>query len=399
MLKRIFRNIFHRREEKIKRRNARRVSTVSFLLGFTDSFFAYVLSLYFAEVLGSDNVGGFYLATFCALFIVLWFLHRIIRRIGGSVLLFFLAILAGVGLAATISIVPVGWAGAVAAMSLLMIVNVAWVSLDVILEQASDDHVTGRVRGLFLTVMNVGILLAPFLATRVIGRYGFSGVFLGVTIGLSVVLTISLLLLRRCNGCDSTKMRVRNAWRKMLGERNLLHIYSVSFGLEFFYVITMIYTPIHLYRIGFSYEEIGMLLTIMLLPFIFLQYPLGVLADKRFGEKEFLVGSVGIALLSVSVFVLFPNGDFLFWGVILFVSRIGAAGMEVMRDSYFYKHVDGGDDDLIAFFRTTKPIANISGAMLALSLLAFFPLPSIFILTAMVMLGPLYSAFRIEDTR
>lgn len=399
MFKRIYDAIFHRKELETRRRNARHVSTISFLLGFTDSFFAYVLSLYFAEVLGSDNVGGFYLVAFGTLFIVLWFLHRIIHRIGGSVLLFFLATLGAVVLAATLSVVPTGWGGAVTAVLLLMTVNVAWVSLDVVLEQASDDHVTGRLRGLFLTVMNTGILLAPFFATRVVDRFGFAGVFFGVTLGLSIVLAVALILLRRCNGCESTKMRPQSAWRKMLGERNLFHIYGVSFGLEFFYVITMIYTPIHLYRIGFSYEEIGLLLTIMLLPFIFLQYPLGLLADKRFGEREFLIGSVAIALLSVLAFGVFSDGDFVFWGIILFVSRIGAAGMEVMRDSYFYKHVEGDDDDLIAFFRTTKPMANIFGAVIALPLLLFFPLPSVFIMTAVVMLFSLYSAFAIDDTK
>jgi hypothetical protein len=59
MLKRIYDTIFHRHEEETRRRNARYVSIVSFLLGFTDSFYAYVLSLYFADVIGSDNVGVF----------------------------------------------------------------------------------------------------------------------------------------------------------------------------------------------------------------------------------------------------------------------------------------------------------------------------------------------------
>jgi len=70
-----------------------------------------------------------------------------------------------------------------------------------------------------------------------------------------------------------------------------------------------------------------------------------------------------------------------------------------MRDSYFYKHVNGDDDDLIAFFRTTRPVANILGATVSVPLLLFFPLPSVFIAAAVVMLLSLRSAFALDDTR
>ncbi len=399
MLKRIYDMIFRRRETELERRNARNVSTVSFLLGFTDSFYAYVLSVYFAEVLGSDNVGVFYLVSYGVIFGLLWFLHRIMRKIGGSILTFFLTILAGVVLAVTLSVVSVGWPGAVLAVFLLIVVNLGWVSLDVALEQVSDDGVTGRVRGLYLTVMNAGVLLAPFFATRVIDTFGFGGVFFGVTLGLALVLAVSIVLLRNCSDCSSVRMEVRSAWRKMLQEPNLFHIYNVAFGLGFFYLIMMIYTPIHLLELGFSWEEIGILFTIMLLPFVFLQYPLGILADKRFGEKEFLLVSIAVAAMATLSFGLFTSKSLLFWGVLLFISRIGAAGIEVLRDSYFYKHVEGDDDDLITFFRTAYPAANIVGAVIATPTLFFFPLQSVFVLATAVLLFSFYSALRIKDTR
>jgi len=399
MLKRIYDTIFHRHEEETRRRNARYVSIVSFLLGFTDSFYAYVLSLYFADVIGSDNVGVFYLVSYGVIFVLLWFLHRVMRKIGGSILTFFLAILAGVVLAVSISVVPTGWFGAILAVLLLIVVNLGWVSLDVALEQVSDDGVTGRVRGLYLTVMNAGVLLAPFFATRIIDMYGFGGVFFGVTLGLAVVLAVAIILLRNCGDCSSARMEARSAWRKMLEEPNLFHIYNVAFGLGFFYVIMIVYTPILLVRLGFSWEEIGILLTVMLLPFVFLQYPLGLLADRRFGEKEFLLVSIAITAMTTLSFGLFSSESMIFWGVLLFLSRVGAAGIEVLRDSYFYKHVEGDDDDLIAFFRTAYPAANIVGSVLAIPLLLLFPLQSVFILVTIVLLFSLYSAFRIEDTK
>lgn len=398
-MKDFFHHLFHPFRRAARRQKAARISFASFLLGFVDAFYAYVLSIYFVRVTGTDNVSPFYFAAYAVIFALLWFMHRIMRRLGGSILTFFLSLLGGVVSAASLSVLPVGWPGAILAVSLLIFVNIAWVALDVALEQVSDDGVTGRLRGRYLTVMNAGILLAPFFATTVVDRLDFGGIFFGVTLGFAVLLATSIVNLRNCEDCDTARMEVRSAWRKMLKDPNLFRIYVVSFALGFFYFVTMIYTPILLVDIGFDWERIGILLTIMLIPFVILQYPLGVLADKHFGEKEFLMISIGFAAVATLALSLFSSKTLLFWGVTLFVSRIGAAGIEVLRDSYFYKHVDGGDDDLIAFFRTAYPLANIVGALLVTPLLLFFPLRSVFFLATLVLLVSLYAAFRLKDTR
>ena len=59
-------------------------------------------------------------------------------------------------------------------------------------------------------------------------------------------------------------------------------------------------------------------------------------------------------MIGLSVLTMFFVGgnNFLFWSVVMFFSRIGASLLEIMRDSYFYKRIDGDDIDLIDFFRT-----------------------------------------------
>ncbi|MEI7749835.1 MAG: MFS transporter [Candidatus Moraniibacteriota bacterium] len=385
-------------KERADLRGAHVINALSFIFGFADSFFVYVLSSFFARVIGSDNVGIFYLVTFSVVFVSLWQLRAFIRRVGGSVRTFFLLILAAIFTSAMLSVIPVGWPAAILVMFLLVVTNLAWVSLDVVLEEFSEDGVTGRVRGLHLTIMNAGIMLAPFFSTKVLEMADFSGIFFGITLGYAILLATAIVLLRNGRTPETADMEARSAWRKMLREPNLFHIYIVSFALEFFYVIMIIYTPIHLRAIGFSWEDIGLMFTVMLLPFVLLQYPLGVLADKQFGEKEFLIMSLGLAFGVTVAVGLFSSASLFFWAVLLFLSRVGAAGIEVLRDAYFYKQIDGGDDDLIAFFRTARPAANIVGALLAIPLLAFFPLQSVFFLASVVLLVSIFSAFRLEDT-
>lgn len=381
-----------------KLKGAHAVNGLSFVFGFTDSFFVYILSTLFARVIGSDNVGVFYLVTFAIVFVLLWVLHPIIRRVGGSVRTFFLLILASIAASAILSVIPIGWPAAALAIVLLIVTNLAWVTLDVVLEEFSDDGVTGRVRGLHLTIMNAGIMLAPFFSTKILALADFSGIFFGLTLGYSILLAASILLLRNGHSPDTADMEARSAWKKMLRERDLLRIYLVSFGLEIFYVIMIVYTPIHLRSLGFSWDDIGLLFTVMLLPFVLLQYPLGVLADKEYGEKEFLIMSLGLALVVTAAFGFFSSTSLFFWGVLLFLSRVGAAGIEVLRDAYFYKQIDGRDDDLIAFFRTARPAANVVGALVAIPLLALFPLRSVFFLAATVLLVSLFATFSLDDT-
>ncbi len=387
-----------RHRERLDERKVKFISLLSFIFGFTDAFFVYILSSYFSKVIGSDNVGGFYLGAFLVVFGMLWGLHRIIRRVGGSIRTFFLFILAAVVLGVMTSSLPVGWPGALCIVLLLIVSNAAWVVLDVILEEHSSDAATGRVRGLHLTITNAGFLLAPLLSTHVIESYGFGGVFFGITLGYAVLFAAAILFLRNGQAYSSARMDATDALRKMIHEKNLLRIYGISFALEFFYVIMIIYSPIYLRSIGISWEDIGLLFTVMLLPFVFLQYPLGVLADKRFGEKEFLVASLAIGAVSVFFMGLVSSVSLLLLGIILFLTRVGAAGIEVLRDAYFYKQIDGGDDDLIAFFRTTRPAANILAALVAIPFLSVFPIQGIFFLAALVLALAIIPALVLEDT-
>ncbi|MCK4553712.1 MFS transporter, partial [Candidatus Parcubacteria bacterium] len=137
----------------------------------------------------------------------------------------------------------------------------------------------------------------------------------------------------------------------------------------------------------------------MLIPFVLLEYPAGFLADRKLGEKEMLI--VALFIIGLSTFWLYfiDSVNPYLWGVSLFVTRIGASLLEIMRDSYFYKRIDGHDVDIINFFRTSSPTGYILGAILSGILLLFFPLKSVFILVALLAFSGLYPAFKLVDNK
>lgn len=277
--------------------------------------------------------------------------------------------------------------------------NTVWVALDVLLENYSEDHLSGRIRGFHLMVMNVGFLLAPYLSTQILSRHGHPAIFIIVFVGYIVVLLLSVLLFRsEHQAIHHPKMYFFQTLREVIHRSSLRHIFAVSFALEFFYSIMIIYMALHLQNIGFSWNEIGLIFTIMLLPFVFIQYPVGVLADKRFGEKEMLALSFLLTIAATIGVILYDGKSLLVWAGILFVSRVGVAAIEVLRDSYFYKQIDGDDTQIIAFFRMARPAANMLGAVISVGLLAFFGLPSVFCAVVVVLFFALFHIFELTDT-
>jgi hypothetical protein len=197
-----------------------------------------------------------------------------------------------------------------------------------------------------------------------------------------------------------------------------------DFLLFFFYSWMTIYTPLYLHKnMGFSWNQIGVILFIMLLPFVYVQFPLGRLADKKYGEKEIL--SIGFVIMAIFTGIIFfiTGGNHvlektffvlnlgnleiditwyvILWAAILFVTRIGAASVEIMCDTYFFKKVDSLDTNIISCFRMVGPAAYILGPLFATLLFTFssFDIQYLFLVLGLIMFIGLKFSLSIKDTR
>lgn len=256
--------------ENFKRNKVRLVSLVSFLLGFLDAFFIYVLSTYFSIISASDNVGIFYLIAYGIVFLCLFYLQPLIRRIGRAHALY-LSLGVSICASAVLAATTTPFVLIVAALALIVATNVTWVALDILLESFSQDQVSGSIRGLYLTIMNAGLLAAPFLSLKALDAFDYSGIFLTLVVGYTLVFIIALLSFRTDNKVFQQKLRFGSTLKIVLQKRNLFRIYQVSFAMEFFYALMIVYTPIYLRSLQFSWDDIGIIFTLMLIPFVVLQ--------------------------------------------------------------------------------------------------------------------------------
>ncbi|HHE45801.1 MAG TPA: MFS transporter [Candidatus Moranbacteria bacterium] len=385
-------------DEKLNKSKIRILDLISFLAGFAQASVVYVLSTYFKLSSGIENVGIFYLVAYALILIIFLNLHKIVRKIGKSDILYF-SLFLKISVIVGLLFVSPGIGGIILAMGYIISGSLEWVSLDMILESYSSDRMSGRIRGKYLTVMNTGILLGPFLSTVILEKYGYYGIFLFLLIINVVISAVGIWGLRNVNHRFHSRLTIKDVFEKVRKRKNILRIFHISFVLDFFYALIIIYTPIYLINLGLSWHQVGIILTFMLLPFIFLQYPVGILADKKIGEKEML--NVAIILMGFSTLVIYfiSSNNVAVWSVVLFSTRIGAALIEILRDSYFYKRIDGHDVDLIDIFRMSRPLAYISATGASIPLLLFFPLKTVFILIALVIFSALWSAIHLADNK
>jgi MFS family permease len=391
-------------EEKIRHKesySAKKVNVtglISFLMGFTQAAVIYVMSSYFKMASGSENVGLFYFLAYLIFMIALFNFNKAVGIIGKSNAFYF-SLLLKIVIIAVLMLCPVSFWIIFPLMLYLIFSGLEWASLDVILETFSEDKKSGRIRGKHLTLLNAGFLFGPLLATRLIDHFNFYGVFLFIFIINSLILIISLFLFRNANDRFEERTSAVALLKKVWARKNILRIYYVSFVLEFFFAMMVVYCPIYLRDLGFSWDKIGIIFTFMLVPFVLVQYPMGILADRKTGEKEAIIISLVLMGVSTAVVYFISSGSLFVWSIILFSTRIGAALIEVLRDSYFYKRIDAQDVDLIHFFRTAMPAGYVAATAFATVSLLFFPMKAVFILTGIIVLSALIPAFFLIDNK
>lgn len=374
------------------------INTISFVMGLSTANLAYITSSYLKISIGINKIGLFYFAAYFIILLILLNLHKIIKKLGKSNT-FFTFLCFKITALLTLIMIPANGFSPLVLIVFLVSGGAAAVCLDIILESFSTNGKSGRIRGMHLMILNTGFIFGPIVSTQILANLSYQVAF-SLSFFLEVlILTMSLLSLSHINHATREDLKIIDIAKKILKRRNVLRIYYISVTLEFFYALMIVYSPIYLRDLGMSWGNIGLAFTVMLTPFVFLPYLIGYLADKRLGEKEMLIFAIFFITIGTIAVYLTNSVNVLIWALVLLLTRIGAAMIDTLRDSYFYKKINGDDIDLIDFFRTAVSVGYISATVFSFILLIFFPTRNIFILLAVVTFSALYPAFRLVDNK
>ncbi len=371
-----------------------------FILAVSVAQFAYVQSTFLNGFFNIETVSLIFFLAFLIDFIVINFYPNLIAKFNNTNCALFVLFLEIISLLIFIFL-PVKFWVFVGFIVFVVSRNLIYINFDIFLKAQSKDEDTGEIRGIYMTIMNLGWVLSPFLSGLIIENYGFNWLFGFIIFLILPIIYIILLKYNKFkNHYQGQHFHFFATIKELMKHPNIKKIFYVSFLLQFFYAVMIIYTPIYLNQtVGLPWDKIGIIFTIMLLPFIFIEYPAGYLADKYWGEKEMLTGGIIIIALSLILIFYVNTSSVLLWALLLFLTRVGASLVEIMCDTYFFKKVDRDDITFINAYRSTQPLSYIFAPAIFAGVLLFFSIHYVFLFLAAIMLTGLYFTLTLKDTK
>lgn len=388
------------RPRHISRNSLVSVYAAAFFLSLHMAIITYIDSTFLTKSFGEDGVGGIFIAGSAMTIALLTFAPRILRALGNYAAAVIFSVLEAV------TLVGLPFFQDPVTVGILFILHIAFstflfFNFDVFTENGSHNETTGNTRGIFLTTQNVAIVFGPILAGVIMNNTEeFFRVYLSAAALLLPVLLILSIALRDFRDPVYHEIKwiegISDVWKN----KDIRLITFANFLLQFFYGVMVIYMPMYLnLHMGFTWSEIGFIFGIMLLPFVLLEIPLGRIADDRLGEQEIL--TAGFFLISITTFSVsfLTEHSIYLWAALLFMTRMGAAAIEIMTETYFFKKVDSSDAGILSIFRHVRPLAFIIAPAVVTLFLLYFPLRYVFLALGMIMLLGAPLALIIHDTK
>lgn len=373
---------------------------IGLILAIAVALPAYVHSNFLSQFVSLRSVSLFFIIANSAAFLMILIFPAIIKRLGNRPT--FLALMFLFALSLFFFSSANSALGALIAIILFTIsFNLVFIKLDLFIEKFTKNSDTGKIRALYFTVYNLGWVMAPSLSSKLIAAVGYNMVYW--IAGMIIIPAFLIFILT--NEHLKSKLKydrepLTKTIRKMWKTNNLRGIFFIALILQLFYTTAVVYVPVYLHQtIGMSWAILGPIFSFMLLPFVLCEIPAGYIADKWLGEKEILISGLGIMVLSLILFFSLGTATPLIWAIVLFFSRVGAALIEAMRESYFFKLVSAKDIGLINLFRLTGPMAYIIGPVIAIAVSSFLPIQYLFLFFALIASSGIFIALSLKDSR
>jgi len=272
--------------------------------------------------------------------------------------------------------------------------------LDLMLESCvEDEQTTGRVRTLFLTAGNTALVCSPIAIALLLDHAdNYARVFLVSAIAL--IPFILLMFVRALPRVRTLKLkRFTEAAIGMFGDTDVRAIVFCYMVLQFLFQLTPLYVPLYLHTaLGMPWSQLGWVLAVALIPYVLVEYPAGLLADTKLGDKLLLaLGFVIAGLAFASMGLIHATTPITLIVLLLVVLRIGSALIESMTETHFFRRVNGDNADAVSVFRTMKPIGALVAPIIGTLLLSVAGFASLFAISGFgILIFGLASALAIK---
>jgi MFS family permease len=384
-------------------RPRRNVLYAMYVIGFVFAIHValpvYFNSSFLAVFTSESSVGLLYSAGALISIVGFLYIHKLLERWGNFKVVITLIVLEGI----TFWMLMTGENIKVIAPAFILsyaISGMIGFCIDVFLEKNTRSANTGNIRGHFLTVVNIGWILAPLLGGVLVDGDQYRSVYFA---SLLLLIPLAYLIVRNLEFFKDPSYRresLHTTVNRALSDRDLKKLFIVNIIINTFYGWMVIYSPVYLNKIiGLSWEMIGLIFTIMLLPFAIIEIPAGKLADSRLGEKEIMTVGFAITGLSTIALAFIFTPSVWLWALALFMTRVGAALCEIMIETYFFKKTKAEDASMLGAFRVTRPLSYLVAPIITSVGLIFTDHRGLFIIIGALCLFATFFTMTIKDTR
>lgn len=385
-----------------------------FLLSFHFYFIYFVNSTYISAFIGDKLVSLVY-GLGAILSIGLFLLApRLLRKYGVIKFTIFLALIEGISvLLLAFPMYPIIAIGAF--VMHMLVASVLLYCIDMLLEAFTEAKEAGSIRGMFLTVWNIPPIITPFIAGLIISdsnlnlsnlgngaiqtlhQAGFWKIYLISFIFLIPFIAIIKSNFSKFQDPKYSLLELRHAFKSFFNNNNIFDIFADRLLLNLYFAWSVVYLPIYLYEyVGFSWNQVGLLLSIMLLPYVLFERAIGKIQDKLHDEKHLLIWGFFLVAIGTCIQPFFNTPNFTAWMLLLFMSHVGAALIEVSTESYFFRHISPTNSTFISLFRMTRVIPYLILPIAASISLYFLPFGHMFFVLGIIMFIGLRYAFMLK---
>ncbi len=379
------------------------IYVASLLLMFHTFVVAYINSSFLEKFIGTESVGAVYITTSALTVLIFLFISHVLHKIGNFKLTLALLIVDG------LAVLGMAYAESLRVVVPLMaahliIVPLIIFNLDVFMEEhiGNDEGLTGTRRGLLLTLLSLVGALSPFISSELIAKANgaFTYPYIVSALALLPIIFILLFYFKDFQDPPYTDMKALEAIRGFWLRKDIRAVFIVHFVLQIFFMCMVVFTPLYLIKyVGLSWAQFGMVMFFGQLAYVIMEYPIGIVADKLIGEKEMMALGLMIMAISTAWISFVSVQSVIMWAVVMFVTRIGASFVEVTTEVHFFKRTNSTDAQVISFFRVTRPLAYIAGAIIASLSLLYLPFNLLFVVIAFLMIPAMFVTLDIQDTK
>jgi len=260
--------------------------------------------------------------------------------------------------------------------------------IDIFIEHFGTTKTIGKTRGTYLTILNIAWVLSPIFSSFLITKEGGYRTIYIIAFLMVALMTFGLVFATK-SFKDKTYTRTPflETFKYLKINSHMFAIMVINFLLQFFYVWMIIYTPIYFFNhLGFNWSQIGIMFTIMLVPFVILEFPIGIFIDKYNTNKKSLL-YVGFAIIiSFTALISFVTTlSIAMWSIILFMTRVGASIIESTTEIYFFTNVKEEDANVLGAYRDMTPISYIVAPIIATLIFLILPYKYLFVVLGLIL--------------